>query len=182
MPPSPTSTPTLRLALPHELDTLVAIDDDATALYVQYGVALSLAADHPFVLAERARWGRAVEQERVFVAVDGEGSALGFAALDQLDGEPYLDQLAVRMSAMRRGLGRRLLERAIAWAEDAKGRALWLTTYRHLPFNRPFYERHGFETVPEAEAGQGIRHHLEEQRRVLPDPSERVVMRRALRA
>lgn len=176
------STPSLRLALPEEVDALVAIDDDATELYAQYGLAISLAADHPFVLAERARWQRATELQRAFIAIDDAGQALGFAALDQVDGEPYLDQLAVRTSAMRRGLGRRLLERSIAWAEHAGGRGLWLTTYRHLPFNRPFYERLGFATVPERDAGPGICRHLEEQRRVLPEPAERIIMRRALGA
>ena len=35
--------------------------------------------------------------------------------------------------------------RAIAWAG---GEPLWVTTYGHIPWDRPFYERHGFLAVP----------------------------------
>jgi hypothetical protein len=41
-----------RLALPHEIDALVAIDDDAATLYAEHGLALELAEDDPFALAE----------------------------------------------------------------------------------------------------------------------------------
>lgn len=105
---------------------------------------------------------------------------MGFAALDLLDGQPYLDQLAVTRAAMRRGVGRRLLERSAEWARDAGGPSIWLTTYAHLPFNRPYYERHGYVVVPEAECGPGLRKHLAEQRGHLPEPAQRVAMRRVL--
>jgi GNAT superfamily N-acetyltransferase len=139
------------------------------------------ASTDAFALAERQRSLAAAEAERAFLAVDESGVCLGFAALDSLDGEPYLDQLAVQRAFMRRGVGQLLLEQAVAWAERQKGDALRLTTYAHLPFNRPYYERHGFVVVAEVECGSGIRHHLEEQRRALPTPSERVAMRRSLR-
>jgi N-acetylglutamate synthase-like GNAT family acetyltransferase len=81
---------------------------------------------------------------------------------------------------MRRGIGRRLLEHAAVTARATGGSALWLTTYDQLPFNRPYYERHGYVLVPESACGPDIRHHLEEQRRYLPEPARRVAMRRAL--
>jgi len=74
-----------------------------------------------------------------------------------------------------------LLTHAAAWASAAGSSALWLTTYAHLPFNRRYYERHGYRVVPEAEWGPEIRHHLSEQRRYLPAPKERVAMRRVVR-
>jgi GNAT superfamily N-acetyltransferase len=112
--------------------------------------------------------------------VDAAEASLGFAALDIVDGDPYLEQLAVRAAAMRRGIGALLLAHAAAWAKAQAGRALWLTTYSHLPFNRPYYERHGYLVVPEEDCGPGILHHLAEQRRYLPAPAERVAMRRPL--
>jgi GNAT superfamily N-acetyltransferase len=169
----------LRAARPDEIDTLRAIDDDAALLYAQHGIALVMAPDHPFARAERARWLRSAELGRAFVLVDALEQVAAYAVLDVLDGQPYLDQLAVRSSAMRRGLGRRLLAHAADWARQSGGSAIWLTTYAHLPFNRPFYERHGYQVVPEAACGAGVRHHLEEQRRYLPAPEQRVAMRRA---
>ena len=66
----------------------------------------------------------------------------------------------------------------MAWLARARRgqRALTLTTYRHLPFNRPFYERHGFQLLTAAELTPGLAHHLDEQRRYLPLPDERVAM------
>jgi GNAT superfamily N-acetyltransferase len=160
-----------------EFADALRIDDDATALYATGGVVLDLTNQIPFVIDEQARWRRSVELGRLFFAVDAEGRRVGFAAMDLLDGAPYLDQLSVRMSAMRRGIGRRLLHHAIGWAQE-RGDVLWLTTYGHLPWNRPFYEREGFVVIPEPACSPGVVHHLEEQRRWLPAPEQRVAMRR----
>ncbi|MFO7179085.1 MAG: GNAT family N-acetyltransferase [Pseudomonadota bacterium] len=171
---------TIRPAVPRELDLLQAIDDDATTLYAEYGLSIELGDEHEFVRAELARWRRSAEAGRASLAIDENGAGLAFAALDVLDGEPYLDQLAVRRSAMRRGIGQRLLARSVEVARAIGGSALWLTTYDHLPFNGPYYERHGFVVVPESAWSEGIRRHIEEQRRFLPAPSHRVAMRRPL--
>lgn len=165
---------------PADLEQLRAIDDDATALFAEHGLRIELAPEHPFVLAELARWQRSIELCRAFVAAEPPGMPLGFAALDLVDERAYLDQLAVRQAAMRRGIGARLLERAARWAHEMGSRELWLTTYAHLPFNRAFYERHGYQVVPEAQCGPGLVHHLQEQRHYLPAPEQRVAMRRSI--
>jgi GNAT superfamily N-acetyltransferase len=170
---------TIRSALADELDLLRAIDDDATALYAEHGISVLLPEDHVFARAELERWRRAAELGRALLAVDDQGQGVGFAVLDHVDGEPYLDQLSVRVRAMRRGIGGQLLTRAAAWARSEGAPALWLTTYDHVPFNRPYYERHGYVCVPETACVPGIRRHLDEQRRHLPAPAHRVAMRRA---
>lgn len=173
-------TPTLRLARTDEIDELVDIDDDAGALYDEAGIAIELAPDCPFLVSEQARWLRELERQQVFLAVDERERGLGFAALDVLDGEPYLEQLSVRRGAMRRGIGRQLLHRAIAWAAQQDGPFLWLTTYGHLTWNRPFYQREGFVVVPESDWGRDIAHHVADQRRWLPAPEQRIAMRRPI--
>jgi len=168
---------TIRSALPGDIDVLNAIDDDATRLYAEQGLPIELAPDHVFVLSELARWLRATELGRAFLAVDDSGTGVGFAALDMVDGEPYLDQLAVRVAAMRRGIGGRLLARSADWARATGGSAIWLTTYDHVHFNRPYYEHRGYVVVPDDACGPGILHHLDEQRQHLPAPLHRVAMR-----
>ncbi len=173
----------VRLAQPGDVDVLVDIDDDATTLYASYGLDLQAPQDGAFAAfahAERDRWRAAAARGRVYLAVDAERRAVGFAALDILDHAPYLDQLAVRRTDMRRGIGRLLLAHAMGWAVQRDGSALWLTTYAHLPFNGPYYERLGFVPIPEDACGPDVRQRLEEQRRVLPAPGERVAMRRAI--
>jgi GNAT superfamily N-acetyltransferase len=105
----------------------------------------------------------------------GAPRPVGLLVMDHLDGQPYLEQLSVRVAAQRQGLGRLLLLRAIAWAG---AQPLWLTTYAHVAWNRPFYERHGFVAVPEGECAPEILAALEDQRRWLPAPEQRLVMRR----
>jgi GNAT superfamily N-acetyltransferase len=114
-----------------------------------------------------------IERGLAHVALDPAGRAIGFAAFRLVDGEPYLDQLAVRRAHMRRGVGSALLQLAISWSS---GRRLWLTTYSHLPWNRPYYERHGFVAVPGQACGPELRSVLQEQRAVLPDPDQRIAM------
>jgi GNAT superfamily N-acetyltransferase len=163
----------LRLALPSELRELVRIDDAASELYAEAGLEIALAADHPFVTAEVARWSRAIERGLAHVAASETGELVGFMALDVVDDAPYLDQIAVLPRFMRRGVGSALMQRAFAWAGP---RALWLTTYSHLPWNRPYYERHGFALAPEAQCGPELQRILDAQRAALPDPAMRVAM------
>ena len=162
----------IRIARPDELAELVSIDDDASTLYGEAGLAIALPDDHPFVRDEQARWNRALHGGTVFVA-SRDGRMLGFAAIEPLDGASYLDQLSVRRAAMRTGVGRQLLARAM---DHAASVPLWLTTYAHLPWNAPWYERVGFRRVPEESCGDGIRHHLREERAALPAPDQRIAM------
>jgi hypothetical protein len=61
-----------------------------------------------------------------------------------------------------------------------RGSALWLTTYNHLSWNRPYSERHGFLVVLPEQCGEELTSELRFERRLLPSPEERVVMRKAL--
>ena len=166
---------TLRAARPDELRTLIAIDEDACELYARAGLRIDLPADHPFVLGETARWADAIANGLAHVAVDSDDRPVGFAAVCLVDGNPYLDQLAVRPSAMRRGIGSALLRHAIAWSGD---RTLWLTTYAHMAWNGPYYERNGFVRMPESACGPELLAILEEQRAALPEPGKRIAMAR----
>lgn len=170
----------LELASPGDLPEVVDIDDDASTLYAEAGVILTLGPSHPFTVAEQRRWLQAAAMHRLFFARDESGARVGIAALDRFDGASYLDQLSVRRTAMRKGAGRFLLRHAIAWARANHDPYLWLTTYAHLPFNRRFYESEGFTVMAERECAPGIRHHLDDQRRWLTAPGERVAMRRSL--
>jgi len=110
------------------------------------------------------------------IATDCQGEPVGFAALTVLDQEPYLEQLSVRMRAMRHGIGSLLLTVAETVARRTPARTLWLTTYRHLPWNRRFYEKAGFRVVSSERWGKQVTREVRFQRRLLPQPDERVVM------
>lgn len=163
----------LRSARDDELDTLIAIDDAASQLYLQAGLVVDFPSGHPFLVAESERWKRAIAAGLAHVAVSDSDRVLGFAILGMADGDPYLDQISVHPNAMRKGIGAQLLEFAIRWSS---ARPLWLTTYAHLGWNKPYYERSGFAEVPEKRCGPEIRGILHEQRLCLPDPEQRIAM------
>lgn len=167
----------VRLGVPAEIEALVAIDDDATVLYREQGIAVELGPAHEFALQERERWLGCLQRGSAWVATEPGDDLVGFAAVGSADGGAYLDQLAVRRSHMRRGIGSALVREAVRWSE-ARSAPLWLTTYDPVPFNRPFYERAGFQVVPQAECGPEVLGHLAQQRRFLPHPQWRVAMRR----
>ena len=163
----------VRPARRDELAALLRVDDAATELYATAGVPITLPNTHPFVLAEVARWSACLAAGTVWVAEGEAGEAVGFAAVGRVDGAAYLDQLSVHPRWARRGLGRALLARVMA---EAGGEDLWLTTYDHVPWNRPFYESEGFRTVPDEQCGSDVQRILAEQRAVLPQPDRRVAM------
>jgi GNAT superfamily N-acetyltransferase len=162
----------VRAASPGDIDEAVAIDDDACKLFKTVGLHVDVAPEYS--RAERERWKRAMHEGNAFFADWPGGHSVGLLVLGFVSDEPYLEQLSVRSSAMRRGIGRLLLGYAFDWASE---RPLWLTTYGHVTWNRAFYEREGFTTIPESQCPRGIVELLAEQRRCLPAPEERIAMR-----
>ncbi len=122
----------------------------------------------------------ACEEARLFVALGPDGAPVGFALADELDDEAHLEELDVHPDHGRRGLGRRLVEAVVAWAANEGWPSISLTTFRHLPFNAPFYARLGFEEIPPAALTPELRDILDEEARSGLDPRRRVAMRRRL--
>lgn len=134
---------TVRPGRPDELPRLIAISRAADALFASHG--FDVTTGNTDVIAGAAR-----------VLVIGD-PALGYAAVDSLDSLAHLSEIAVDPAAGRQGLGTRLLM-ATCEAMAATGyRALTLTTFRDLPFNAPWYARHGFRELPPAAWGPQLR-------------------------
>jgi GNAT superfamily N-acetyltransferase len=165
-----------------DIELLLEIDADASRLFEQAGLRLHLTADHEFSLAERSFWLQCLAAGTVLIAQSRPGHDVGFAAVGIRDGEPYLDQLSVRCRFMGQGIGTELLHASLKMARQAEGTALWLATYDHLSWNRPYYERHGFVLVAPEHWGPEINSEVLYQSRWLPRPEERVIKRKDLTA
>jgi GNAT superfamily N-acetyltransferase len=86
-----------------------------------------------------------------FLIVVGE-PVVGFAHVLDLAGHWHLEQLVVDPAHGRRGLGSALLDAACREVASHGGRRVTLRTYADVPWNAPFYRRHGFALVsPEPE-------------------------------
>jgi len=170
----------LRLGEPGDLATLGDIDADASTLFEEAGLFLDLPETHEFPAAERRRWKECLAARTTLVAVDQSLGPIGFAAVGRKDGCAYLAQLSVRRFFMGLGIGSALLESAAELAGALGARELWLTTYGHLHWNRPFYERHGFVVMPEVDCGPELLEEHHTEKKWLPIPEQRVLMRRKL--
>lgn len=157
----------VRPATPADLPLLPALERDSDAVFAELGI-LGLPAPAAVATYETA------------AAVLVAGSPpVGFARIELVAGEPYLDQLSVHPTAMRRGVGSSLLEAAVAWAADNGYDGIFLATFRDVVFNAPFYARHGFvEIAPTTEAHRQVAAH--EQAIGMPRFGPRVLMQKTL--
>ena len=80
----------------------------------------------------------------IFVAADEDDRPAGFAFVGFLDRALHLYELSVAENHGRRGLGRRLVADACAFAKAESVDAMTLSTFRDIPWNGPFYEKLGF--------------------------------------
>lgn len=116
----------------------------------------------------------------VWVACDGAQEPVGFAVAAVVDGVAHLDELDVLPSHGRRGLGRRLTLTVCEWARAAGYEAVTLSTFRDIPWNRPFYESIGFRSLGEEELGPGLRQLRAREAAMGLPLGKRVCMRRDL--
>jgi GNAT superfamily N-acetyltransferase len=158
----------------------------------------STAADLPGLAAVEAAGDRMFD--RVFAGVDwpqpasGEERAaepgfllvvgepvVGFAHVLLLDGRWHVEQLVVDPAHGRRGLGAALLEAVCREVASRGGRRVTLRTYADVPWNAPFYARHGFvELVPEPDWMMPLRE--TEERLGLMRHGRRVAMQRTFQS
>lgn len=168
----------VRPARARDLPLLAAIEDSGVAVFED--VLGDLTGD---ALASPATSGRERAAEPGFILVAGD-PAIGFAHVVDLDAHAHLAQISVHPDHGRRGVGTALLEAAAERATLKGHGSLTLTTYADLPWNAPFYARHGFvEFAPDdplTARQQAISD--EEERLGLGRHGRRVWMRRVLRS
>lgn len=80
----------------------------------------------------------------LFLLVAGR-PPVGFARVDELDGQAHLEQLSVHPMAARRGLGRALVEAAANESRLRGFTEMTLCAFADIAFNAPFYVMCGFE-------------------------------------
>lgn len=131
---------TVRPAEPRDLPLLAPIEDAADRVFE----AVLGPLDWPPATA--GAW-RAQQPGFLLVAESGGGEVVGFAHVLHLEGTAHLEQLAVHPDHHRRGHGAALLRACEERARSEGFRELTLSTYADVPWNRPYYEQHGYEVV-----------------------------------
>lgn len=80
-----------------------------------------------------------------WVAADNQDQPVGFVLVSGLGTGLHIDELSVSAAHQQQGLGRQLIERVQSVAMARGCAAVTLTTFRDVAWNRPYYERLGFE-------------------------------------
>jgi len=167
----------VRFARPEDAAKLPAIERAATEIFPASDLPAQLRSQvYPVEDLERA-----VGEGRVIVvAARSVDEPVGFALMNQVDGVAHLAEIDVLPSHARQGLGTVLLNAVVDWTRDRGLSAITLTTFRHLPWNAPFYLRRGYRTLAPGELTPGLVELLEEEVAKGLDPMRRVAMRRDL--
>ncbi|UOZ07491.1 GNAT family N-acetyltransferase [Amycolatopsis sp. WQ 127309] len=143
----------IRLARPDDLPALIDVEREAGQLFRDLGMA-AIADDDPGSVAELSVYQA---DGRAWVSVDADDRPVAYLIAEVVDGRAHIEQVSVRPSHARRGLGSALIETLAEWAAERGLPALTLTTFTEVPWNAPYYERLRFRAVEDAEIGDGLR-------------------------
>lgn len=132
----------VRPILPADADGYLAVFATVAAEGRWIGTEAPIAPERQ----ERIRGAATVPTDRLFVnvAVDDD-RVVGFAGLELNDGLGHLF-MAILDGYRGEGLGRRLLDGAIGWAQDSGAYKVDLEVWPHNTAARRLYERAGFVT------------------------------------
>ncbi|MGY0231069.1 GNAT family N-acetyltransferase [Longispora urticae] len=125
----------IRSARPDEREILSAVEGAADTLFATVGI---------WPLPPPGPASAFTSAHAVLVTGD---PPVGFARLEVVDGSAFLEQLSVHPDHTRQGLGAGLLEAACDWARAEGFATITLSTFVEVPWNGPFYTRHGFAPV-----------------------------------
>ncbi len=165
----------IRAARTDELERLREIERAAGVLFRTVGMD-DIAAHEPLTVEELAGY---LGGDRIWVLVD-EDSTVGYVLVDVVDGVAHLEQLSVEPEYGRRGYGAALLTHVCEWARQHDLGAVTLTTFEHVPWNGPYYARHGFRALADYEIGPELRRLRDYEETHGLDRDLRVCMRRDL--
>lgn len=170
-------TCTIARAAPEHLSEIPKIEQAAVSVFTT--------ADLPVHLRYRVTDGDALrlaqQDGRLWVALEDDGRAVGFALADVADGQAYLEEIDVHPDHARQGIGSRLLQCVVRWAVAQEFERVLLVTFRHLLWNAPFYEKAGFLELAAHEIGPELRQFIEEEREAGINIDNRIAMALDLR-
>ena len=169
-----TTGPRIRLAHAEDLPALREIEREAGEPFRALGMS-AIADDEPPSLATLSGYQR---DGRAWVCTDGHPVA--YLIADVVDGNAHIEQVSVRPSHARRGIGRDLIDTLAAWAAARGLAGLTLTTFAEVPWNAPYYRRLGFRPVPGNALSDGLREILRHEAEAGLDAWPRVVLQRPL--
>ena len=163
---------TVELAAEHHIRAIPAIEQAAAAIFSES----DLPPEVRFLVTDEETLLEAQREKRLWAALQDETKLVGFAMARMMGDYAHLEEMDVHPEHARRGIGSQLLDAVIGWAEAGSLPGLTLITFRHLPWNAPFYERNGFVRL-DAESTNGLLQDLiREEAEAGLEPRNRIAM------
>ncbi len=166
----------IRKARLDDIPLLQQLQVDAGALFRTVG--MDDVADNP--PKDAAELGDAIAAGLLWVGCGPDGELLGMAQVLDHQGVAHLEEISVRSSAGRKGIGTALLQAVMTELRQRAYQRMTLSTFSRLPWNRPFYEKLGFTVVPEGEWTPPLRLVRRNEAAMGLDVEARVIMAAAL--
>ena len=164
----------IRAPRPDEIRLLPQIENAADERFARVG--LQIVVDMPPATLAVLEFGRT--RGRLWIAASPLGRPVGFALMKLRNDTAWLDQLSVLAGWQQHGYGSALINRTAETARDLGFDALYLSTYRDIAWNAPFYRRRGFHEVPRVAFTPPLRKVLMTERNSGHPVWRRAVMRR----
>ena len=142
--------------IPH----LIGVEKSATQAFLSVP-DLSWLVDAP-VLSEQTHC-ELINTIYAFVISNDQGEVVGFIYAKQQDSDFYIIEFDVRSDLQKQGIGRQLIEYSITVAKAANFKAVTLTTFIDVAWNRPFYQRLGFEIIKDSEQANYLKNALDNE-------------------
>lgn len=175
-----------RLAGTDDFERLQEIEVRAGAPFRDVGMA-DVADDDPPTVEQLDAYragGRAwvaIDDLEPDTAPPGSSSIAAYVLVDVLrDGDVHVEQVSVDPAWRGKGIGAGLIDHVDAWARTAGASRLTLTTFRDVPWNRPYYERLGFVVLGTDAWTDDLRRIRDHETDAGLDADVRVIMARPL--
>ena len=137
----------IRLAEPDDIAVLPSVEKQAVRLFQEWLAATGLTPAGLEEVSTVEEFEEARKRGHLWVALAPDGEVIGFALVIILDQCAHLDELDVVPEHGRKGVGSKLLAIVCQWAREAGYSKVTLSTFRHVPWNAPFYASKGFRVV-----------------------------------
>jgi len=162
----------IRKAAPVEINILPQLELEAAELFRETKHAASI----PAAPASLENFREAREAGLLLIAVLPQGITSGFALAEIIDLGIRLAGVDVLPRFGKNGIGAALVKSIISLAEEKKHKYLTLTTFKHVPWNAPFYKKLGFRVMNSEEFTPDILSIVQQEYKQCLLPEERCLM------
>ena len=168
----------IRAANSGDIARMIAADIAASELFRPTGLIFDMPDIPDGVPADTLR--SAIKDDLLLACETGD-ITVGFALLSvRGNTDFYLDQLSVDPAHGRKGVGSALVKACFEWTERHGFEEIFLSTFRDLPWNGPFYKSLGFRELPRRRLKDWMLE-IEDAQKEFMDVSKRCFMLRNVR-